>query len=72
MPNGVLVKVVGVTCPRHGDKVGLMQHGVLIPFPFPMEQHRAEQVLAHCFECKAVGINRRCTIIMEMAEGPLG
>lgn len=72
MPRGVLVKVVGVTCPRHGDKVGMFQNGRIVPFPIIMEQHKAERIPANCFECKEAGITRRCTIIMDVAEGAIG
>ena len=62
---GGLVKVVGVECPKHGPKVGLFQRGQLVPFPFVMEQAKLEASDLHCFECNAVGIKRKCVVIME-------
>lgn len=63
-----LVKVVAVTCPRHGDKAGLWQRGELVPFPLIMDQRAVERAQPLCFECKANGVRRNCTVVME----PLG
>lgn len=60
-----LVRVVEVSCPRHGPKVGLFIKGVLTPFPFVIEQRRLEASKPLCFECKDMGIRRNCTVIME-------
>ena len=63
-----LVRIVEVRCPRHGPKTGLFLNGVAYDIPFVISQQTVESTQPRCFECKAVGIRRNCTVIME----PLG
>ena len=63
-----LVNVIEVRCPRHGPKEGLFLKGQLYNFPIPMMLKTIERTTPLCFECKSVGVRRRCTVIME----PLG
>lgn len=60
-----LVRVVAVTCPRHGPKSGLFVQGQQYDIPFVISQQTIERTQPRCFECKAVGVRRNCTVVME-------
>lgn len=67
-----LVRIVDVSCPRHGPKSGLWMSGQMVPFPIVIEQRYVESTQPLCFECKAVGVRRNCTVIMEPVGTELG
>lgn len=60
-----LVRVVEVSCPRHGPKSGLFFRGQMAPIPFVIEQRTVERAQPLCFECRDAGVRRNCTVVME-------
>jgi hypothetical protein len=62
-----IVRVLEVSCPKHGPKIGLMQGGVIVDIPFLASQRDIERAEPLCFECKEMGIRRKLTVFMEPA-----
>lgn len=63
-----LVIVKQVSCPRHGPKTAYMlPNGTTAAMPFVARQRDIESHTPLCFECKAVGIRRRCVVVMDDA-----